>query len=838
MSKIIYGLLCLLLVGNAFAIEDGDTVYVDYDLQGGVNNPKNIDFYVYQGRNSDKYALLPPKKEGYEFLGWYKTQSSSVLADNIKRDYVYQYEKPAQTFENKIRFHARWGVISKKPQVDESGCMLVHDAAELYGAVKVADSSYRQVCIFIENDIVVNKNLLASDGFLNKGDFYWWSPFRSFRGVIEGNGHTISGLYGNVGLIQDVSAYNLVIQNLGIVDSYFSGESAGSFVSNVHDTGFKLKNVFSTATVVGTSRYVGGLIGNVDAYGNPCLDVAFVASRNPAAYGKNPTAYANRNKQYFVTIENSYFAGHLRGEEGGGLVGVLDNISIKNSFFAGKIDVTKKFSGIGLQHQKSCLVLDDDDAIFENVFYPENFSNHGFESNPATATEFANGTVLEKLKSGTEIPIWTQGSSDSYPKLKGAFYDIYYYLNKGVNNSANPAYFTPNQEVVLNPASKENDVFEGWFTDSIFTNPVDKISTTAEGNQRFFAKWKSWYSITYVNDGNYGIGGTSNPKYRYADSATYVLEEPYRNGSTFEGWFTDSTFTTRVTELPQGNTEDFVLIGKWNGREITLIYDLHGGTMGEEKNPDKVVNGTEILFKKPTREGYIFRGWLDPSKSNIYLNSRYTAYSDRFDTLYLDAKWVYEPVKPAIDSNGCYQVTNVNELYYFNDFANDYLDEKPPVDACIQIMNDIVVHEKMEGLGPQKYTNYHDYVSWTPLNEYYDPFVGIVYGNGHTISGLFMNYSLSQPDVFNGFIEDREFDGQYPEVQNLYISNYYYNTKTHTAKTLINAKGGAKSNNNGNRGWSDIRKVTKPAPLKKYRDAKFDVKGRNMKVHPNYGVYF
>ncbi len=829
MSKIFYCFLCLLMVGNAFAIEEGDTVYVDYDLQGGVNNPKNIDSYVYSQVSSVKYALLPPTKEGYEFLGWYKTLSSSVLTDNYKRDCIYPYEKPTQTFSNKIRFHARWGVVSKKPQMDDAGCMIVHDAAELYGAVKVADSSRGKVCIFIEDDIVVNKNLLTSKGTLNKGDFYWWNPFKYVNGVIEGNGHTISGLYGNVSLIQQVSSYNTVIQNLGIVDSYFSGEDAGPFVSQVQYGDLKLKNVFSTATVVGTKGYVGGLVGSVDVYGDPCLDVAYVASRNVES--RNPAAYTHSYGRNTVIIENSYSAGYLMGDEGGGLVGALDAISIKNSFFVGDIDVTKKFSGIGLKQKKTCLVVSDDDVSLENVFYPEKFSNQGFEATPVSVTEFSNKTVLEKLKKGTEIPIWKQETGDSYPKLNGVFYDILYDLNNGTNSSSNPAYYTPKQEVVLEAASKENDVFEGWFTDSIFTIPAEKISTTAEGNQRFYAKWKSWYSITYVNDGSYiNYGSRSNPKSRYADSATYILKEPTGEGRTFDGWYTDSTFTTRVTELPQGNTEDIVLYGKWIAREITIIYDLHGGTMGDSTNPEKVLNGERVLLKKPTREGFIFRGWFNSVQSGITLNTPYLINSTKSDTVNLNAKWVFEPVKPAIDSNGCYLVTNVHELYYFDDFANDYLNDKPPVDACIQIMNDIVVHEKMDGLPPQNYSKYHDYVEWTPLNDYGIPFVGIVYGNGHTISGLFMTSPQPPPDVFNGFIADNKFDGKYPEVQNLYISNYYYDGEVHPAKHLINAK--------GNGGETGILKARIPTPLKKNFAPRYDAKGRSMNARPNYGVYF
>ena len=573
MKNVLYCLLvCVFIVAPAFAINQGDTVYIDYDLQGGVNNPDNRSFIIYDQTSSVSYTLLPPTKEGAEFLGWYTTRTTP-LAENVKKNALFPFDTPNNA-SGKLKLHARWGVVSKEPQKDDAGCLLVHDAAELYGVVNIVEKKQNQFyCIFIEDDIVVNENVLASDGLANKGDFYWWKPFPKLNGIIEGNGHTISGLYGNVGLVNRVEDLYSFIKNLGITDSYFSGKDPGAFVSTLETGGLQLKNVYSTASVVSTNGYVGGLIGSVNAYGDFCTIPAGAAplraARNRSAYIYENT-YTQSHQFAFVSIENSYSAGYLAGTEGGGLAGAIDNISIKNSFYAGNIDVTKKFSGIGLQAKKTCQILSDDDVIFENVFYPSNFTNSGFEGTPASATEFSNGTVLKKLKDSTDIPIWVQNTGDAYPKLSGAFYDITYRLNGGTNDASNPAYYTPKQELALKPAVKENDVFEGWFVDSLFTDPVDKIASSAEGDQKFFARWESGYSITYVNDGNYKYASMRNPAYRYADSSTYVLKEPTKDSLTFEGWYTDSTFKTRVTELVQGNKDDIVLIGKWAGGTVNI----------------------------------------------------------------------------------------------------------------------------------------------------------------------------------------------------------------------------------------------------------------------------
>lgn len=330
MRNVLYCLIASLFVtANAFAINQGDTVYIDYDLQGGVNNPENRSFIIYDKTSSVVYDLFAPTKDGAEFLGWYTTKTTP-LADNFKKKALYPFDTPNNA-SGKLKLHARWGVVSKVPEKDDAGCLLIHNAAELYGAANILDTLRTQVCIFIEDDIVVNENVLASDGFANTGDFYWWKPFRILNGVIEGNGHTISGLYGNVGLVALVQDMNTVIQNLGITDSYFSGENAGSFVSTVEFGGLKLKNVFSSASVRSTSGYVGGLVGSVDIHGDLCLDPAAPdpePDRNPSAYD----FYSGRIL-HFAQIENSYSTGYLIGKEG-------EALSVSLTIFLSRIPST------------------------------------------------------------------------------------------------------------------------------------------------------------------------------------------------------------------------------------------------------------------------------------------------------------------------------------------------------------------------------------------------------------------------------------------------------------------------------------------------------------------
>ena len=147
-------------------------------------------------------------------------------------------------------------------------------------------------------------------------------------------------------------------------------------------------------------------------------------------------------------------------------------------------------------------------------------------------------------------------------------------------------------------------------------------------------------------------------------------------------------------------------------------------------------------------------------------------------------------------------------------------------------MNDIVVNDEISGLAP-KYSRYNEMIEWEPLNDHDNPFVGIIYGNGHTINGLFMTSIIPEPDIFNGLIWNSEYEGWFPEVRDLYIASYYYKYEVYYEKLWINAMG-----NSGNSRKIGISRKNPPVPLKKNHVRKYDIKGRSSKARPNYGVYF
>ena len=93
--------------------------------------------------------------------------------------------------------------------------------------------------------------------------------------------------------------------------------------------------------------------------------------------------------------------------------------------------------------------------------------------------------------------------------------------------------------------------------------------------------------------------------------------------------------------------------------------------------------------------------------------------------------------------NGCYQISNAEELYGFAAIVNGTHGFTKDKSACGKLTEDIVVNGDFDNIESED-----EVVTWNPI----DSFAGTFDGNGHTISGLYQNVSRvdDAPDV--GFI--------------------------------------------------------------------------------------
>ncbi len=155
---------------------------------------------------------------------------------------------------------------------------------------KMQDIKAKLVNDIVFNDGVMTKESenvtiwepLGGNGKINKGKIY------NFRGVIDGQGHTISGLYCTDTYVAGLVSVNIgTIRNLGIINSYFYAQPnnqddwgySGSFAGENLDNG-AIENCFARNNIVDGEYISGGItaIGDTSARIENCYTSCNVSS--------------------------------------------------------------------------------------------------------------------------------------------------------------------------------------------------------------------------------------------------------------------------------------------------------------------------------------------------------------------------------------------------------------------------------------------------------------------------------------------------------------------------------------------------------------------------------
>ena len=306
-------------------------------------------------------------------------------------------------------------------------------------------------------DIVVNENILKSDGTLNEGNFKEWTPIGTdgtssnvYTGTFDGRKYTISGLYFNqeahyIGLF---GANSGKIANVGILDSYFYGQPyRGNWVGGVcgyNTNQGAITNCYNTGIVRG-SEAVGGVCGSNSGIITNCSNTGIVGENDDSVGGVSGNNYgtiANCNNAGIVsgksyvggvcgknynggTVTNCNNTGEVEGTSYyiGGLSGDNYESVIINCNNTGEVRATGNSVG-GLSGGNS------NGATITNCYYDSTiYTGNAIGANDGT-TEKVEGKTTEQYKTGevayllqldqTE-EVWGQTiGTDTYPTLGGA----------------------------------------------------------------------------------------------------------------------------------------------------------------------------------------------------------------------------------------------------------------------------------------------------------------------------------------------------------------------------------------------------------------------------------
>ncbi len=276
----------------------------------------------------------------------------------------------------------------------------ISSAGQLYWFAQQVNGGNTSINAELTADIVVNPGTFDINGNYtpkNGESARTWTPIGNstnrYDGTFDGKNHTVSGLYffnsitDNIGLFGWVNK-NGIIQNVGVVNSYFSCFNYVGSVVGCNEG--KVQNCYNTGTVNG-NNFVGGVVGysNVATVNN-CYNTGMVSGGESASVG-GVVGCVNRG-----TVQNCYNTGTVSGGESafvGGVVGNNGHGTIQNCYYNNTV-----YSGSAIG--------DNDNVTVTNV-------------EGKTSAQFTSGEVAYLLNGDQSGIVWYQTCGEGLPAYSG-----------------------------------------------------------------------------------------------------------------------------------------------------------------------------------------------------------------------------------------------------------------------------------------------------------------------------------------------------------------------------------------------------------------------------------
>ncbi len=238
-----------------------------------------------------------------------------------------------------------------------------------------------------------------------------------------------------------------------------------------------------------------------------------------------------------------------------------------------------------------------------------------------------------------------QGGKVSF-KVTDLTYNISYNANGGSGApSSQTKYYDKSLSLSSLKPIRTGYTFKGWSTSSTATKasyqPGDNYTSNSDAT--LYAVWERiQYNISY--DANGGSGAPSAQSKYHGSTLALRSAKPTRTGYIFKGWSTSST-ATKASYQPGDNytsNSNVTLYAVWEKIQYNISYDANGGS-GAPSDQSKYYDSTITLRSgKPTRKGYLFKGWSTRStalSADYQPGDRYSSNSNL--TLYA----VWEQIK-------------------------------------------------------------------------------------------------------------------------------------------------------------------------------------------------
>lgn len=428
---------------------------------------------------------------------------------------------------------------AEDPYLIADGAQLARFAAIVNGTLNGTQQN-KAACGKLTADILLNDISNWTSWNENTESLHLWTPIgtsyeQSFTGTLDGDGHSISGIYISneaeyQGLVGNLGEGG-TLQNLGIEASYIKGGSrVGGLCGRNQGT---VNNCYNTGSVAG-SDYVSGLCGDNSGTVTNCYNSGSVA-------GNRSVGGLCGFNMLGAVITNCYNTGSVTGSDYvGGLCGFnwLGGTVTNCYYLTGTAD-----SGIG---------------------------SGGGEATAKNTDQFKSGEVAYRLSTGKNGEIWGQNISfnpkDTYPVLGGL---------KVVQNG----------EGYKNELNQNSDGFYLISTADelrLFASMVNGGQTSISGRLTADIElnnttgWENWGSNAPANSwtpiGNYFTGTFDGQGHTI--SGLYVNGSDYSNYAGLFGSLEDGGTVENV-----GVTKSYIQSSGYAGYTGGIVASLYGGTI-------------------------------------------------------------------------------------------------------------------------------------------------------------------------------------------------------------------------------------------------------------------
>lgn len=619
-------------------------------------------------------SLPTPKKDGYEFLGWYTQETPADTDSPITDETIADSTKAPYK-----KFYAKWEPKTYTVTLDPNGGEFAKDTDD-----KIEVTYNEQYGNLPGKDEVTKIGYELENWYKTREPVTGENPVKNGDKVTETGTHILYARWKptkyKVNLKYNVPTldepYDPTIKDIGeiAIDSPLTGLPTSNNVKGYEykDTTFTFYNWYTKdgAMVNSGSTLTPNMLdnGSVTLSARWKYNVTFynntTSSTNPGPGTQLPfitgAKYEDENKFPTPTNTGKTLVGWFTEPVGGTQVlpsaeADGETTNLYAHWTTSEYVVTLDANGGEFrkdQNVKSWQYTYGDtygDNVTDKNYVPDPPAGHTFIG---WYTEKEGGSKVSATEKVTKTcTLYAHWKADQFKVTLDLGYD-----SKSTVHTVD--YDTELSKVLPSPEpDRTGYAFEGWFEDKSFTKPAD-TKLKIQADITLYAKWKEAKRVSL------DVGGGKLPENTPAyinvyEGGTYAkLPTPTWPGSIFKGWWTQKTGGKQVKPsdtVPAPSSIPVTLYARWESKKITVYLDYNGAPGEAGRTITCSVGDTyKSLPTYLSWAGHEFMGWYtkETGGEKVEKTTIVSVPSDDVEELTLFAHWGYTVVFEPGDGSG------------------------------------------------------------------------------------------------------------------------------------------------------------------------------------------